>query len=346
MNTKQFKKSEIIEAGIHLVVWLFYFTSINISWSDDWFSHQSQAIAPVPTIIIPLFFYFNAFYLIPFFLKKRRWFKYLFMLGLSCVGLEVTRVLIYVGFSDSGLPFIEAMAQEFETQDNLLIGTLTPLYSSLQFSFAYRFTRDWILNNDLIDKLKSEKLQMELSVLKAQINPHFLFNNLNALDDLIERDPAKAKTYLNKLSKMYRYTLTSMDHDVVMLQEEWDFIDDFIYLLSERYGPAFHFDKRNELKSIHAYLIPPTSLQLLVENVVKHNQGSLENPLHVDIVIAETGITVSHEKRLKKGPVASTGKGLENIARRIRLLSDQEINVTNADKHFSVTLPLIKNVGA
>jgi len=346
MNFKQLKKSEIIEAAIHILVWLFYFTSINISWSADWFSHQSQSIAPVPAIVIPLFFYFNAFYLIPFFLKKRRWFKYIFMLGLSCLGIELLRILLYVGMTEQGLPFVEAMMQEFETEDNLLIGTLTPLYASLQFSFAYRFTRDWILNNDLIDKLKSEKLQMELSVLKAQINPHFLFNNLNALDDLIDRDPTKAKTYLNKLSKMYRYTLTSMDHDVVSLQEEWDFIDDFIYLLTERYGTAYHFEKHNELKSLHAYLIPPTSLQLLVENVVKHNQGSPDEPLQVSVQISEAGITVSHEKRLKKGPVASTGKGLENIARRIKLLSDKEMNVSNSESHFSVTLPLIKNIGA
>lgn len=339
------KKSHFIEALGHLAVWTIYFLSINVNWSGEWFDSAKNAdvIAPIPTIIFPLFFYFNAFYLIPKYLKKRLWFTYALFLALTVFGLEFLRMLLYTALSNDGT-FKAVFLAEFNSTENLIFGKLTPLISSLQFSFAYRFTRDWIVNNDLIDRLRTEKLQMELSVLKAQINPHFLFNNLNALDDLIDRNPKQAKTYLNRLSKLYRYTLTSMDNDVVSLKEEWDFIDDYIYLLTERYGQSYAFSKSATNDNLHQYLIPPTALQLLIENVVKHNVASVENPLKVLIEVTDEVVKVSHDKRPKSVQPESTGKGLQNIKERFKLLSNEDVIVNNDATIFSVQLPLIQNI--
>ncbi|WP_350293557.1 histidine kinase [uncultured Croceitalea sp.] len=274
----------------------------------------------------------------------RKWIHYGVALLIVFVVFEVVRLLLHFAFAKTELNTMAAILNELQSQDSLIFGKLNPLISSLQFSLVYRFTRDWIVNNVVIDRLKTEKLQMELSVLKAQINPHFLFNSLNALDDLIDRNPGQAKKYLNRLSKIYRYTLTSMDEDVVSLEDELDFIDDYIFLLEERFGGMYVFEKDIQTESVHKYLIPPASLQLLLENAVKHNYGSLEEPLKITILVVENEIKVHHLKRLKRTEVESTGKGLENIKKRFQFLSNKSVQVEDTETHFSVKLPLIKNI--
>lgn len=184
---------------------------------------------------------------------------------------------------------------------------------------------------------------MELSLLKSQMNPHFLFNNLNALDDLIDRDKDEAKAYLQQLSKYYRYSIVNMEEDLVNLQDDWNSIDHYLYLMEARFGKAYRFQKTIELDKMDAHYIVPGALQSLIENVVKHNQGSVEKPLLVNIIASESGVSVSHEKRPKRNVSDSLGTGLKNLASRYLLLSDQEIAITN-DTNFTVNLPLISIV--
>ena len=248
-------------------------------------------------------------------------------------------MLIVPGISFS----IHGFKQEIFGRDSVLFGAPSVFWFAMVSSFIYRFTKDRINNTKLIEQLKTEKIQMELNVLKAHVNPHFLFNNLNALDDLIDRDKRKAKNYLHRLSNLYRYFITSLDNDFVSLKQEWVFIDDYIYLIDERYANAYDFIKINELKSMDQYIIPPASIQSLIENVVKHNQGCIDEPLKVIIRLDKNGITVDHEKKIKTTNVKSLGTGLKNLKSRYNLLSNQHVIVED-NMHFKVTLPLIKKL--
>jgi len=335
-------RKEII---IHILYWLFHFTSVNTEWGADWTDPdaRNQHVAQLTVLLIPVFFYLNAFWLIPGFLKGKKWYRYFFIVALILLITETGRSLVYTFLKSGTSDFFINFSTEITGNDNLVFGLPNTLFSAFLFSFAYRFTKDWITNKQLIEKLKTEKLTMELNLLKSQINPHFLFNNLNTLDDLIDRDTAMAKAYLHRLSKIYRYSITNLENDVVTLQEEWDYIDDYIYLIEERFGKVYEFSKECILKHSDQYLIPPASLQMLVENVVKHNHGSIDNPLKVTIKADESGISVIHKKRPKKSGIKSLGTGLKNLVNRYQLLVTKEIEILDSDS-FSVKLPLINQI--
>jgi len=213
----------------------------------------------------------------------------------------------------------------------------------LGFLLAILLGKKYFTIQNQMLKVEKEKKESQLRQLKMQVDPHFLFNNLNALDDLIDRDKDRAKKYLYRLSKLYRYSLVNMEQDVVPLEQEWNFTDDYIYLIEERFGKSYQFDKINQLNGMEGYLIPPAALQGLIENVVKHNEGSIGRPLKVEIKVDENGISVNHLKRLKSNGVKSLGIGLKNLKARYELLSNDEIKITNTDE-YKVVLPLIKQV--
>ena len=333
----------IIEVTVHALVWALFFESINVPWQSNWvmLDPSSVGVFPLSVALSPVIFYVNALWLIPRFLKKKTWYRY-FLIGGGLLGTaELLRVLIYASLKASDHSFGDEVWTEISSNASLLVGFPNFTFLALLFSFGYRFTKDWVTHQKTIEKLRTEKISMELGLLKSQMDPHFLFNNLNALDDLIDRDKEQAKAYLHRLSKIYRYNTTNMQRDVVTLIEEWAFIDDYIYLLEERFGVAYRFEKENTLGDLNHYLIPPAALQSLLENAVKHNQGSLEDPLKVSIVANEKCITVSHTKRLKPTTRSSLGTGLKNLRSRYELLSKQSIEVQDGET-FTVTLPLLK----
>lgn len=333
------------EIYFHILFWFFYFATIHAVWTNNWFDRSLRpgTVSQFAILLFPTFFYFNAFWLIPKYLKQRKWLHYIFITAIISILIECFRIFMHLAINGVSASFYLAFIKEFNSYDNIIIGRLTPIILCLQFSFAYRFTRDWILNNTLIDRLKAEKAEMELAFLKSQVNPHFLFNNLNTLDDLIDRNPKQAKEYLYKLSNMYRYILTTAEKDLVSLQEEWSFIDDYIYLLKERYGASYQFIKTTTSINLNDYLIPPATLQSLVENAVKHNQGSIKTPLIITIKVNQSTISVSHKKSPKIDIPASLGTGLKNLKSRYLHISNQEVSIINTDL-FSVALPLIKNL--
>ncbi|QKX06728.1 histidine kinase [Aquimarina sp. TRL1] len=207
--------------------------------------------------------------------------------------------------------------------------------------FISRILRYQIVHQqDLVEKesLKRQSLQNELSALKNQINPHFLFNSLNSLNSLI-RDNKEATTFVNKLSFMYRYILQSGQQDLVTLKEELKFLDSYIYLIKTRYRNRFSITI--DIDAIYLHIgIPSMVLQLLVENAVKHNEISENNPLHVSIYIKENHIVVENKIRPRTTFVDSTGQGLANIDKRYLLLKDQHIKISDGDDVFMVQLPL------
>ena len=184
--------------------------------------------------------------------------------------------------------------------------------------------------------------ESELRNLKAQIDPHFLFNNLNVLRGLIQQDPAEANEYLGRFANLYRFLIRHQNDDFVPLADELRFVDEYVYLLRHRFGTAYDF--RQELPphlDAARLLVVPGTVQLLVENAIKHNAGDEDAPLLITIRATATALTVAHPRRPKRTPVDSLGTGLANLRERYRLLTQQSIEVTDTAATFAVAVPLV-----
>ena len=191
-------------------------------------------------------------------------------------------------------------------------------------------------------RTRQAQTESELRNLKAQLDPHFLFNNLNVLRGLIQHDPAEAHEFLNRFAALYRFLIRYKEEDVVPLSEELQFAREYIYLLRHRFGTAYDF--REEVVSaarLQQLLVVPGTLQLLVENAIKHNAGDEENPLVITIAVTEATLTVSHPRRPKLTAVESMGTGLANLRERYRLLFGRGIAVEQSPSIFAVTVPLV-----
>jgi two-component system, LytTR family, sensor kinase len=191
-------------------------------------------------------------------------------------------------------------------------------------------------------ELVRTNLQTRFDSLKGQVNPHFLFNSLNSLSSLITIDPPKAEQFVVELSSVYRYLLKSNEKHLNTLQEEIDFIRSFVYLLTSRFGSnlTVSIDAATEFS---AYFLPPLTLQLLVENAVKHNVISAEAPLHIRIfTTADARLHVVNNLQKKHREVFSEKVGLANIINKYRLLHQPELIATETGSEFHVAVPLIK----
>lgn len=195
--------------------------------------------------------------------------------------------------------------------------------------------RQSLLENEL---LKQQNLQNELTALRNQINPHFLFNSLNTLNSLV-RENKEATQFINKLSYMYRYILQSGDRDMVSVAEELKFLESYSYLIKTRYRDRFELDIALDKEHLKKE-IPPLALQVLVENAVKHNEISEEHPLKVNIFYKDNYIHVENAIRPRTYEAEGTGNGLLNLEKRYALLGKQKVLISNHNAIFSVRLPL------
>ncbi len=187
--------------------------------------------------------------------------------------------------------------------------------------------------------MEKEKVENELAVIKSQINPHFLFNSFNTLIGVIEEDPALAVEYVEQLSDFYRSMLQLRDKEVITLKEEAALVAHYGYLLKKRYGENFNLNVN--LNGQKGFIIPLT-LQILVENAVKHNVISKLKPLTVNITVEqEDCISVENNLQPKVQPEASTKFGLASLERRYELLGGKAVKVEKTDKHFRVCIPII-----
>lgn len=192
------------------------------------------------------------------------------------------------------------------------------------------------------ERLLQSEWQARYDLLKAQINPHFLFNSLNTLSSLIGEDPQRAEQFADQMSRMYRYLLQNNDQERVTLGEELLFIHSYAHLLGVRYGEGLNMQV-DVPEKYHDRLLPAMTLQLLVENAVKHNTIHRETPLHIRICVNEDAVLmVENNLQRKQLTVPSTGIGLRNIREKFRLMNAEEIVVRNEDGYFSVMVPLWK----
>lgn len=186
------------------------------------------------------------------------------------------------------------------------------------------------------------KSEMELKTLQQKVDPHFLFNNLNVLSSLIEKNPQAANEFLDRLAQLYRYVLHTQNAEVVSIKEELEFAENYAYLLQKRFGTAYNFDWQVLKSEINGQMIVPTALQSLLENAVKHNAGSRKNPLPIRIEFDGEFLTVENELRPKSPVAAPSGTGLQNLRARYDLLTENPFEISTGEKTFAVKIPLLR----
>jgi LytS/YehU family sensor histidine kinase len=191
-----------------------------------------------------------------------------------------------------------------------------------------------------LEKVKSDNLGAQYELLKQQINPHFLFNSLNTLKSMAETNDSETVDFIMKLSDFYRFTLESRKLDLITVQEEMKIVDSYLFLQKARFGEGITFT--NELNSeVLKTLIPPFTLQLLVENCIKHNIVSQSKPLHIKIYNSENKIIIENPVQKKMVTEDSLGVGLNNVKMRYKHLLEQEIEINSDEKIFQIKLPFI-----
>ena len=188
-----------------------------------------------------------------------------------------------------------------------------------------------------MEKMKTEQVSSQYQSLKNQVNPHFLFNSLNALSSLVYDDQKKAVQFIRKLSEVYRYVLDKKDEEVVPLSEELGFTRAFVFLQQIRFGQNFKVEITGE--EVKGF-IPPLAIQLLVENAVKHNIVSESKPLTLKIDIRKYDIVIENTINRKRH-TDSTGIGLANLKARYKYLSNAPMDVIEEDGVFKVILPIL-----
>jgi sensor histidine kinase YesM len=222
----------------------------------------------------------------------------------------------------------------------LLIGIFCNILATTLNEGAAFFEK-WRKLVDEAENLKKENLQSQLEGLKGQVNPHFLFNSLNSLSSLISEDPEKAEIFLDEMSKVYRYLLRTNEEGLTTLDSEMNFIYSYFHMLKTRYGDGLDMETKIDNHYLN-YQIPPLTLQMLVENAVKHNMILKDNPLKILIMTTNSGrLIVSNNLQRKDRMVSSNKVGLTNIVNKYRLMKKEEISVRDDGKEFAVVVPLI-----
>lgn len=190
-----------------------------------------------------------------------------------------------------------------------------------------------------LERTISVNLGAQYELLKQQVNPHFLFNSLNTLKSMVEIQDPQSANFILKLSDFYRFTLESRKLDLIPLSEELQILEAYTYLLKARFEDGFVLDDQISKEHYNSG-IPPFTLQLLIENCIKHNIVSLEKPLRIRLYAEGDYIIVENEIQLKKGAL-STGVGLENINQRFLHLVDKSIEIEKDETTFKVKIPMI-----
>lgn len=225
-------------------------------------------------------------------------------------------------------------------QPTILISIVVTLLISF-FLHAREFFLNWKKLELDAAKLRNENLTSKYESLKSQLDPHFLFNSLNVLTNLVYTDAEKSAKFIKQLSEVYRYVLEVRSKELVPLADELKFVESYLYLQQIRFGDKLKIE--NSLQDVDG-LIPPLALQILVENSIKHNIISEDDPLTIKMFREDNFVVIENNLQKKiQLTEASTGIGLDNISKRYEFLTGQKIVIEETSAAFIVKLPLLSN---
>lgn len=242
-------------------------------------------------------------------------------------------------FWRGGAPFSEFIP-------NLLHAEMGSFLKAAGVGFAlgalFFFYTQWADSVKRMQKLKEEKLIFQYETLKTQVNPHFLFNSLNTLSSLVSSNPALSDKFIHKLSAVYRYVLENQEKDLVPLAAEMGFVKDFFYLQKIRDGEKI--EMKIDFEETGSAKIIPVSLQMLVENAIKHNVASRKEPLLITIHFEGMDkLVVRNDLRQRMQLAASSKIGLKNLNERCKLILNREVEIQETADEFVVKVPLKLN---
>lgn len=252
-----------------------------------------------------------------------------------------TGLIIFLGLS-TWLMLAEDIG--FRSVMGLIAPSLKVVYTfmflSLVLGNAVLFFKNWKEAAIQQEELKRAHLALQYQSLKDQVRPHFLFNSLSSLATLINTDADRATQFVHKLSDVYRYVLEQRENELVPLNEEMKFLEDYIYLQKIRFGENLQVNHSLDLDQTR--MVIPLSLQLLVENAIKHNEISGEHPLHIEISSTEQGhVIIKNNLRKKEVTEKSPGMGLENLRKQVAFFSEDSLLVQEEAESFIVRVPTI-----
>ncbi len=259
--------------------------------------------------------------------------------------LEIVLIFLYLGLFTLG-NLIYMAGFDLVAWQKILNAMVLEIFNVVLITFlitvvheAYFFYKQWMDNFSKSVRLEKENIQSQLNALKAQVNPHFLFNSLNSLMGLVDNNP-KAEKYILDLSEYLRYVLAGSKHETVSLKEELENTDKYIRMMDLRFGDNLIFEKNID-ESYNERRIPPLAVQMLVENCVKHNIVTNEQKLKIKIKTNDEKVIVSNNLQ-KKINAAANGDGLNNIKSRYSLGTEEQVIVLETETEFIVSLPLLK----
>lgn len=260
-------------------------------------------------------------------MKKRILHRILLVLGLSLVS--------WVLYNAVWILLDEDLQQDFYKQwpippTEMLMDYV--IFCCFSFMATFYYLKSY-------DKAERERDRYKLMALENQINPHFVFNNFSTLADLIEVNPPKASEYLMNLSKVYRYSLSHLEHDKVSLHDEIEYLTLYLKLLEERFSNTIQVNINTEDNDIQGF-VPPAVLQMIVENAIKHNEHTKAHPLVIDVVVNNDCIVIKNRKQTVS-QTNSTHVGNHNIEERYRLLTTKKIEIADNQDYYSVKIPVI-----
>ncbi|MEM9858044.1 MAG: histidine kinase [Bacteroidota bacterium] len=331
------KKWIYIELGVHILIWGMYFWLMEFGLGTFWDQYEKHHIRLI-VYQLPGVFYLNAFFLIPKYLRTGMWLTY--------ISLGVTTLVV--------VEFMRAGVASYFDQNNLFTHfSLNPfhprsLMSSAIFGFilstGYKFTKDWIINVTVIDRLRSDNLERELAFLKAQVDPHFLFNTLNSLYALaLEENSDQTADGIIKLSTLMRYNLHDSQSEKIPVKKEIDYIEKYIALqrlrASEKNKISFQIKGSDNGSEIVPMLLIP-----FVENAFKYGLNPIEDTF-IDITIELAGTTLlltAKNSIVKKTAFEKSGVGIINVKKRLDLLCPgaYSLTINENDNTYHVRLEL------
>jgi sensor histidine kinase YesM len=276
------------------------------------------------------------------FLRSRKWFRTNIFTKLAILSLATVLYGVTIVFFAAASWQLLVLRQVFldPILNALATTAIVTLFLTLIYESAF-LSAEVDLDAKVMQQLDLERLQAEASVLQNELDPHFLFNCLNTLSYLVRSDGNKAYEFVHKLSNVFKYLLINKQKDLVSLKEEVEFMEDYYFLLRVRFDEGIRIENAINASHLDEMTVPCT-LQVLVENAIKHNFFSEKEPLVISIALNNYFITVSNPVRPKQRKQCSTKVGLNNLKSRYRMILNKEVLVQETAQQFLVKVPRLK----
>ncbi|MEK6478198.1 histidine kinase [Catalinimonas sp. 4WD22] len=225
--------------------------------------------------------------------------------------------------------------------DNIIIALIVNIIAT-SIMEGSAFFRAWKTSLIESERLQKEHLRTQYEALKNQVNPHFLFNSLNTLSSLVHTNPDLAEEFIDEFARFYRYILEIKDKSLVSLEEELSMMESYVYLQKIRFGNALIIKNSIEPEHMH-HKLPPLSLQILVENAIKHNVLSADQPLIIQLEVANHCLRIINNLQKREENIYSTGIGIYNLKEKYRILTTATPEFYPEEARYIASIPLLQN---